>query len=129
MNLTISPNMNTKKHPSFGLIHIIKPGNGWVVSVEKNRELDEVHVEGFKSFVSKHARGVVQKVRDLDQNVLKPKFYGDFKDRLLLILQEVSQKRPAFHKDDLKEVRTMLDNPNPDFKLTSDELIFGDIYK
>lgn len=129
MDLTISPNMNTKKHPSFGLVSIIKPGNGWVISIEKNREPGEVYVEGFKSFVSVYERSVANQVRDLGEAVLKPKYFGEFKKKLLFLLSVVKLERPLFYKENGQEIIAMLDNPSLDFKATSDELIFGDLYK
>lgn len=128
MNLTITPSMNTKRHPSFGGVSIMqmRPVDSWLISIERTLP-NMVEVDGFNPFLSQHAQGVVDKVRDLGQDVLKPRFYGDLKQRLLLILQEISEKRPAFSKEYLQEIKKMIEEPTHEFRITEFGLQFGDL--
>lgn len=128
MNLTISPSMNTKTNPSFGLVSIMKPYEGVVISLSKI-EPDEVYVEGFKSFKSEHARAISEKLMDLGEAVLSPRHFSDLKAKLLLILDEVKMQRPLFYKDNGQEVELLLKNSSPEKMMTSSgELMFGDIF-
>lgn len=128
MNLTISPNVNSKKHSSFEGVSIMqmRPRDSWLIEIcQKNPDI--VDVSGFEPFVSQHAQGIVDKVRDLGENVLKSRFYGDLKQRLLLVLQEISEKRPAFSKEHLQEIRKMIEEPTGESRMTSSGLQFGDL--
>lgn len=132
MNLTVTPNVNTKKHPSFGLISITNPvGRGWEIAIAQ-AEPNEVYVEGFLSFTSEHAQDVVNKVRDFGTEVLKPRYYDGLKEKLLLILNDAKKRLPLFRKEDAKAVELLIRNPNPTESrqmFIHDELIFGDIDK
>lgn len=128
MNLTITPNMNTKKHPSFGLVSIMKPIKGWTISLS-TLEHDEVYVEGFKSFKSVYAVDAITRFRDYGEDVLKPKYFRGLKETLKKVLDAAQKQLPLFTAQDRKEVEAILDNPAPESIITKNgELIIGDLF-
>ena len=128
MNLTITPNVNTKKHPSFGWVSILKPSSKWVISLSTTLP-EEVYVDGFIPFNSENAKFVSNKFRDLEEGILSPKFFPEVKKKLLSILDEIQKQLPLFSKKDRAEVEAILNNPAPDRAMTGNhDLILGDIW-